>query len=87
MANTIITYREVRYLIHDHSIEVYVRIDAEVDVPFGVQGWHYRHFVDGVDTDSDRLMDRPFKDGMWSVDNISAANSVMWPQQAPPDGR
>ncbi len=82
MANTTITYREIRYIIHDNSIEVYVRMDAHTDVPLGVQGWHYKHFVDGVDMQgSDTIPGRT--QAQWSVDSISISNSVMWPQKAP----
>lgn len=82
MADAGYTTREIRYIFHDHSVEVYVRIDADGDCPIGVQGWHYKHFVDGVQ-EEDRVKDAPPTDGRWSIMNIGTARSVLWPQKAP----
>lgn len=84
MANASLTYREIRYIIHDHSVEVYVWIEAGGDCPLGVQGWHYKHFVDGViDDPTDIVPGRLQTNGQWSADHINVGNSVLWPQQAP----
>ncbi len=84
MANATLIYRETRYIFHDHSVEVYVHIDAHGDCPLGVQGWHYKHFVDGIiDDPADLIPGREQKSGQWSADHINISNSVMWPQQAP----
>ncbi len=83
MAAAGIIYREFRYIVHDHSIEVYVRLQGTGDCPIGVTGWHYKHFVDGIDIDTDRIKDRPIDGGQWSANNISLSDCVMWPQKAP----
>ncbi len=84
MANTSIWYRETRYIFHAHSVEVYVRIEVGEDCPIGVEGWHYKHFVDGViDDPTDIVEGRQQVNGQWSADHINVSNSILWPQQAP----
>lgn len=75
MGEASMTYREVRFLIHDHSVECYVFIEAHGDCPIGIQGWHYKHFVDGVER---AVIDLPL------IIKDYVNDACMWPQQAPP---
>lgn len=44
MANSTVTFREIRFVIKDAFTECYVLLEAGGDSPLGVQGWHYKVF-------------------------------------------
>ena len=73
MADTHIYFREVRFLIEKELTQCYVFLDAYVDVPIGIQGWHHK----------------TFPASMSNVDILNATvkdDPMMWPQAAPPAG-
>ncbi len=73
MGKATATYREMRFIIEDELLQVYVLIEAGGDVPFGVQGWHHKTFpasVAAVDVFT-----------LWADGEESP---ILWAQQAPP---
>jgi len=71
MANTHVYFREVRILLEKELTQIYVYIDAYVDVPIGIQGWHHKTFPA-----SQKAVD--------IINTFGKDDPMMWPQAAPP---
>ncbi len=44
MADTKVYYREIRFIIEDELIQCYILIEAFIDPPINLNGWHHKTF-------------------------------------------
>lgn len=73
MANTLIEYKEIRFIVDEDLTHCYVLINnLSNDGMLGVQGWHYKAFSEKYST-MDIL--KKWADGL--------EEPLLWPQKAP----
>ena len=70
MANSTVTYREIRFVIEDEQTQAYVLCEAGGDSPLGVQGWHHKTFPA-----SKSVAD--------IVASLASDSPVLWPRNTP----
>jgi hypothetical protein len=76
MANTIINYDEIRFIVTDPQFtDVYVYISARNDVPIHVQGWHHKRYPANLPTSHVHAILMTTKDD----------SPLYWPIKPPPD--
>lgn len=73
MGNCSITYRELRFIIEDELLQVYVLVNAVGDCPHMLQGWHHKTFPASKNV-------REVLDIMFTKND----DCLLWPLNAPP---
>jgi len=74
MANTHVYFRELRIILEEELTQVYVYMDAYVDVPLGIQGWHHKTFPKS-------------KSAVDIINTFGEDDPMLWPQEAPPTNK
>lgn len=72
MANCAVVYKELRFIIEEELMQVYVLVDAIGDCPHMIQGWHHKTFPKSMNAEEILKV-------MFTKDDC-----LLWPLNAPP---
>lgn len=71
MANTQVTFKELRVILEDELTQVYVRCLSN-DGSWGIDGWHHKTFPASKST-------------IDILNSLDVDTPIMWPLNAPPE--